>query len=160
MLNANDIMTKDVITIKPEANIEELARLLMKNKISGVPVVDANNRMIGIVTENDLIQKNKRLHIPTVMRLFGEGTLQRLTFVWLMITIHAGIYLVYTFDVYSNITIGLSIALGIWAFLVSIKLLKKEFQLTDARSIFWKINAAFLGIIVLLSIDEYIKHHL
>ena len=97
---------------------------------------------------------------PTAMRLFGEGTLQRLTFVWLMLTIHAGIFLVYTFDVYSLITVILSAALGIWAFLTSMKLLKKEFKLTDARAIFWKINAAFLGIIILLSIDEYIKHHL
>ena len=97
---------------------------------------------------------------PTAMRLFGEGTLQRLTFVWLILTIQAGVFLVYTFNVYSNITIALSIALGVWAFLTSTKLLKKEFQLTDARAIFWKINAAFLGIIILLSIDEYIKHHL
>ncbi len=97
---------------------------------------------------------------PTAMRLFGEGTLQRLTFVWLMLTIQAGVFMVYTFNVYSNITIALSIALGVWAFLTSIKLLKKEFHLTDARGIFWKINAAFLGIIVLLSIDEYVKHHL
>ena len=97
---------------------------------------------------------------PTAMRLFGEGTLQRLTFVWLVLTIQAGIFLVYTFNVYSNITIVLSVALGIWAFITAMKLLKKEFKLTDARSIFWKINAAFLGIIVLLSIDEYVKHHL
>jgi protoheme IX farnesyltransferase len=97
---------------------------------------------------------------PTVMRLFGEGTLQRLTFVWLMLTLHAGIFLVYTFDVYSSITIALAVGLGIWAFFTSMKLLKKEFKLQDARSIFWKINAAFLGIIILLSVDEYIKHHI
>ena len=97
---------------------------------------------------------------PTVMRLFGEGTLQRLTFVWLMLTIHAGAYLVYVFNVYSSVTTGLAVVLGIWAFIVSLKLLKKEFELTDARAIFWKINAAFLGIIILLSIDEYIKHHI
>jgi protoheme IX farnesyltransferase len=97
---------------------------------------------------------------PTVMRLFGEGTLQRLTFVWLMLTIHAGAYLVYVFDVYSIVTTGLAILLGIWAFVVSLRLLKREFQLQDARAIFWKINAAFLGIIILLSIDEYVKHHI
>jgi protoheme IX farnesyltransferase len=97
---------------------------------------------------------------PTAMRLFGEGTLQRLTFVWLILTIHAGAFLVYSFNVYSNMTIALSAVLGVWAFLTSIKLLKKEFKLTDARAIFWKINAAFLGIIILLSIDEYIKHHI
>ena len=97
---------------------------------------------------------------PTAMRLFGEGTLQRLTFVWLVLTIHAGIFLVYTFNVYSYVTVVLSVILGIWAFVTAMKLLKKEFQLSDARSIFWKINASFLGIIILLSIDEYIKHHI
>jgi CBS domain-containing protein len=70
MLKAKDIMTKDVITISPEATVETLARMLMDNKISGVPVVSAEGRMEGIVTENDLIRKNKRLHIPTVIRLF------------------------------------------------------------------------------------------
>ncbi|MBI4697959.1 MAG: CBS domain-containing protein [Nitrospirae bacterium] len=70
MLTAKDFMTKEVITIKPEATIEELARLLMKHKISGVPVVDDKNKLWGIVTENDLISQNKRLHIPTVIRLF------------------------------------------------------------------------------------------
>jgi CBS-domain-containing membrane protein len=70
MLNATDIMTKDVITVKNETTIEELARLLIDHKISGVPVLDDDNKMIGIVTENDLIKKNKRFHIPTIVRLF------------------------------------------------------------------------------------------
>ncbi|MEW6602916.1 MAG: CBS domain-containing protein [Nitrospirota bacterium] len=70
MLTAKDIMTKNVITVRPEATVEELARLLMEHKISGVPVVDERNNITGIVTENDLIRKNKRLHIPTVIRLF------------------------------------------------------------------------------------------
>jgi len=70
MLQAKDIMTKDVITVKPESTVEALARLLMDNRISGVPVVNEEKKIIGIVTENDLISKNKRLHIPTIMRLF------------------------------------------------------------------------------------------
>jgi CBS domain-containing protein len=70
MLKAKDIMTKEVITVKPETTIEELARLLMKRQISGAPVVDDNGKIVGIVTENDLISKNSRLHIPTILRLF------------------------------------------------------------------------------------------
>jgi len=70
MLTARDIMTKDVITAKPATTIEELARLLVGHKISGVPVVNDDNDLIGIATENDLISQNKSLHIPTVMRLF------------------------------------------------------------------------------------------
>jgi len=70
MLTAKDIMTKDVITVRPEATVEELARLLIEHKISGVPVVNNEKEIVGIVTENDLIRKNKRFHIPTVIRLF------------------------------------------------------------------------------------------
>jgi CBS domain-containing protein len=60
-------MTRDVVTVKPETSIEELASLLVKNEISGVPVVDDTGSLFGIVTENDLISRNKRLHIPTVV---------------------------------------------------------------------------------------------
>jgi len=67
MLTAKDIMTKDVVTVKPETSIEELASLLVKHQISGVPVLDEKGDLYGIVTENDLISQNKRLHIPTVV---------------------------------------------------------------------------------------------
>ncbi len=70
MLTAKDIMTKNVTTARATTTIEELARILMEHKISGVPVVDDAGDLIGIVTENDLINQNRRLHIPTVMRLF------------------------------------------------------------------------------------------
>lgn len=67
MLTAKDIMTRDVVTVRPETTLTELASLLMKNQISGAPVVDAAGAIVGIVTENDLISQNKRLHIPTVV---------------------------------------------------------------------------------------------
>ena len=67
MLTAKEIMTKDVVTVKPETSIEELSSLLVQNGISGVPVVDSSGALYGIVTENDLISRNKRLHIPTVV---------------------------------------------------------------------------------------------
>lgn len=70
MLKARDLMTRDVMTVGPSTTIEELARVLMERKISGVPVVDDKGDLIGVVTENDLISRNKRLHIPTVVRLF------------------------------------------------------------------------------------------
>jgi CBS domain-containing protein len=63
-------MTGDVITVKPDTTIEDLARLLMKHQINGTPVVDDNGNLKGVVTENDLISKNSRLHIPTIFRLF------------------------------------------------------------------------------------------
>ncbi len=67
MLTAKDIMTKQVITVKPETSIEELSALFVKHGISGAPVVDDAGGLFGVVTENDLISQNKRLHIPTVI---------------------------------------------------------------------------------------------
>jgi CBS domain-containing protein len=67
MLTAKDIMTRDVVTVTPETSIEDLSTLLVSNEISGAPVVDADGAIVGIVTENDLISRNKRLHIPTVV---------------------------------------------------------------------------------------------
>jgi len=96
---------------------------------------------------------------PTAMRLFGQASLQRLTFVWLIFTIQAGIFLVWTFEVYP-VTMLFTALVGIWAFISSFGLMKSSFELKDARSVFWKINAAFLAIVILLSIDEYIKHHI
>ncbi|GAB4482270.1 MAG: CBS domain-containing protein [Thermodesulfovibrionales bacterium] len=70
MLKAQDIMTTQVTTVSPETTIEELGRLLIEKGISGAPVIDSEGRLFGIVTENDLIRQNSRLHIPTVVRLF------------------------------------------------------------------------------------------
>ncbi|OGW75642.1 MAG: hypothetical protein A3J72_07775 [Nitrospirae bacterium RIFCSPHIGHO2_02_FULL_40_19] len=70
------------MTINSAATVEELARLLIEHKISGAPVVNNKKELIGIVTENDLISQNKRLHIPTIIRLFdafivlGSGKLE------------------------------------------------------------------------------------
>ncbi len=96
---------------------------------------------------------------PTAMRLFGQASLQRLTFVWLIFTIQAGIFLVWVFQPYFATTV-VALLIGIWAFISAFELLKENFQLKNARSVFWKINAAFLGIIILLSLDVYIKHHI
>ena len=92
---------------------------------------------------------------PTAMRLFGQASLQRLTFVWLIFTIQAGIFMVWTFEVYP-VTMLLSVLVGLWAFISSFELLKSSFELKDARSVFWKINAAFLAIVILLSIVSVI----
>lgn len=70
MLKAKDIMTTEVITVSPSTTVEELAKIFIDHRISGAPVVGDGGELIGIVTENDLIRRNKRLHIPTVIRIF------------------------------------------------------------------------------------------
>ncbi|HEX2770682.1 MAG TPA: CBS domain-containing protein [Geobacteraceae bacterium] len=70
MLTAGDVMTRDVKTVKKETTIRELAELFTRHRISSAPVVDDKGEMIGIVTETDLIEQDKNLHIPTVISLF------------------------------------------------------------------------------------------
>ncbi|GAC1630098.1 MAG: hypothetical protein NVS4B7_18690 [Ktedonobacteraceae bacterium] len=54
---ARDIMTRKVCTIQPEASAQEAAQLLDKMRISGLPVVNIDNKIIGIITEADIISK-------------------------------------------------------------------------------------------------------
>jgi len=68
--SAKDIMNREVITVSPGTSVEELGRLFIERNISGAPVVDENGDLYGIVTENDLISKEKRFHIPTIIRIF------------------------------------------------------------------------------------------
>jgi len=63
-LLAKDIMTKKVITINKDAAVGELAELLIKNKICGVPVVDSNGKLVGMATEADIIVKESNLPFP------------------------------------------------------------------------------------------------
>jgi len=70
MLNASDIMTTEIITVKKDTSLKVLARILYKNHINGVPVVDDDGQLIGIICESDLIRKDKKLHIPTVVAIF------------------------------------------------------------------------------------------
>ena len=50
-----DVMTKNVIAVKRDADLHEASRLLSEHRISGMPVVDDNNRVIGVVSEADIL---------------------------------------------------------------------------------------------------------
>jgi len=71
-LLAKDIMVKKVITINRNASVGKLSELLIKNKISGVPVVDNYGKMVGIATEGDLIVKDADLHFPRYFKLLDS----------------------------------------------------------------------------------------
>jgi CBS domain-containing protein len=72
MKKALDIMTADVVTVTLETPVQELARILSAHNISGVPVVDSSGALIGVVTENDLIDQTKKLHIPTIVTILDS----------------------------------------------------------------------------------------
>ena len=72
MISAKDIMTKEVISVSPDLVVEKLAEIFWENRISGAPVVDDNGTVIAIVTENDLIDQNKKVHIPTMIAILDS----------------------------------------------------------------------------------------
>ena len=70
MLKVKEIMTKDVVTVTRETTVLELAKIFAEKHISSLPVVDAAGALAGIVTETDLVEQDKSLHIPTVISIF------------------------------------------------------------------------------------------
>ncbi len=56
-MKAAEVMTREVVTTTPEAPIEEVARLMIRHRVSGVPVLDAGGKLVGLVTEGDLLRR-------------------------------------------------------------------------------------------------------
>jgi len=72
MLKVRDIMTTGLITISPEAEILQAAKVLLGNHINGIPVVDEAGKLVGILCQSDLIAQQKRIPIPSVFT-FMDG---------------------------------------------------------------------------------------
>lgn len=70
MLTARDIMTKDVYTVQEDTDITDLAKKFVDHNVHTLPVLDQEGTLIGIVTQTDLVEQDKPLHIPTVISLF------------------------------------------------------------------------------------------
>lgn len=66
MAKAADVMTREVITVTTETSLRDLAQILAENSINGVPVVDDEGTVIGVICESDLVNQNKPIHIPTM----------------------------------------------------------------------------------------------
>lgn len=58
-MKAADIMSRDVITVSPEDRIADVVALMLEKKVSGIPVVDAENNVVGIVTEGDFLRRTE-----------------------------------------------------------------------------------------------------
>ena len=69
MLKAQDIMTKEVITISPDTEIAQAAKMLLSNRINGLPVIDETGKLVGILCQSDLIIQQKNIPIPSLFTL-------------------------------------------------------------------------------------------
>jgi len=63
-LKVGEIMQTDVVSVGPETTVRELADILAKHKISGVPVVNGQGGVVGMVSEADIILQDADLHFP------------------------------------------------------------------------------------------------
>lgn len=63
---AKEIMTRDIITVEPTMPVKKLAMTLIKNQISGAPVVAKNGKILGIVSEADILAKRGK-DVRTIM---------------------------------------------------------------------------------------------
>jgi CBS domain-containing protein len=70
MLTAADIMTKEIHTVHPDTEITALAKKFVEYNVNAMPVVDDAGKLVGMVTQTDLVEQDKPLHIPTVISLF------------------------------------------------------------------------------------------
>ena len=68
---AKDIMTSQVITVTKDTTVTEVGRLLIEHKVSGLPVIDQEGRVVGMVSEGDLIYQDKKLHTPAFLEILG-----------------------------------------------------------------------------------------
>ena len=76
-MRAHQIMTRNVITVRADTPIREAAGLMLQQRISGLPVVDGNNRLVGIVSEGDFVRRSEigtqRPYIGWLDFLWGPG---------------------------------------------------------------------------------------
>lgn len=69
MLTAKDIMTTDIVTVSPESDVSQAARLLLEKHINGIPVVDSSQQVVGILCQSDLIAQQKKISLPSLFTL-------------------------------------------------------------------------------------------
>jgi CBS domain-containing protein len=69
MLYARDIMTREVLTVRPETSISELSKVLENRKIGGLPVVDKDGRLRGVITQSDLVERARDLELPPAVNI-------------------------------------------------------------------------------------------
>ncbi|MEA3232617.1 MAG: CBS domain-containing protein, partial [Thermodesulfobacteriota bacterium] len=69
MIKVKDVMTADVVTISPDTEITLAAKILLEKRINGVPVIDAEGKLVGILCQSDLVAQQKAFPVPAVFTL-------------------------------------------------------------------------------------------
>ena len=71
-MKVRDIMTKNVIACQAQTTVEEAARLMYLNGLTGLPVLNEQDEIVGIITEQDLVKVEGHLHLPITFTFLGS----------------------------------------------------------------------------------------
>lgn len=66
-----DIMTRDVITVRPDDPLQEVAKLMSTHHVSGFPVIWSDGQVVGVITEGDFLRRYRTLRVPTFVDILG-----------------------------------------------------------------------------------------
>jgi CBS domain-containing protein len=67
-----DLMTTKIITVRPDATIQQVADVLHEYHFTGVPVVDEKGRLLGVIMERDFITADSKLYLPTYVKMLRD----------------------------------------------------------------------------------------
>ena len=73
MLKAKDIMTKEILTVYPDTEIVQAAKLMLDKHISGLPVVDKEGHLKGIICQSDLMAQQRKIPLPSFFLLLDSA---------------------------------------------------------------------------------------
>lgn len=71
-MKAKDIMAREVVCVHPDTKVVDAAKMMLENHFNGLPVVDRDGKLVGIICQSDLIFQQKKIPVPTVFTMFDS----------------------------------------------------------------------------------------
>ncbi len=68
-----DVMTRDVVTLRPDQSVTDAADRLAERGVGAMPVLDESGRLVGLLRDDDLVASAARVHVPTFINFLGLG---------------------------------------------------------------------------------------
>ena len=70
-MNVADIMTREVVSVRTDMRVGQIARVFREHQLSGLPVVDSEGELVGVITELDMVKRHARPQMPAFLPLLG-----------------------------------------------------------------------------------------
>src|SRR3954452_11740898 len=68
-----DVMSTNVISVRPDSSVPEAADVLADNRIATLPVIDETGKLVGVMRDDDLLASEAKVHVPTFINFLGLG---------------------------------------------------------------------------------------